>query len=341
LSASLDHISRGRSGWNVVTSAGTEQAQNFGKDEQDPVELRYARALEYVDVVRKLWDSWEDDAYIRDREAGIFYDPVKMHVTNHNGEFYKVKGPLNLMRPPQGHPVLAQAGSSGPGKQLAASIGDIIFTPHTGQAAREYRREIKQLAQSMGRDPDSVKVLSQITPVVGQTQQDADDKWAELQRLAHPDILRATVEAMSGLNLAGLDLDQPIPEDVGGVMRVTGYHDAVMDYIRTQKPTVRELIHGYKGPGTIVGTPCSIADYMESEVDSGACDGFILLVQGMPEELEDFVDMTVPELQRRGRFRSHYEGKTLRDHLGLSVPYNQFEGKASEVLQSDAWNALT
>lgn len=337
--ASLDHISHGRSGWNVVTSAGHEQAQNFGQDDRDPVEVRYARAQEYVETVRKLWDSWEDDAYIKDREAGIFYDPKKMHPTNHVGEYYKVKGPLNVMRPPQGYPVLAQAGSSGPGKHLAASIGEIIFTPHSGAAGRAYRNEIRELARQKGRDPDSIKVLSQITPVIGKTQQEADEKWAELQRLAPMEILRATVEAMSGLNLSGANLDEPVPEDAVGIVRTTGYADAVMDYIREVKPTVRQLIQEYKGPGTVVGTPQVVADYMESEVDGGSCDGFILLVQGMPEELEDFVDLAVPELQRRGRFRKDYEGKTLREHLGLARPENQFAGMESETIKDEAWNA--
>lgn len=339
--ASIDHISHGRMGWNVVTSAGPEQAQNFGQDNRDPVDVRYERAQEYVDVVRKLWDSWEDDAYIRDREAGIFYDPKKMHVTNHEGKYFKVKGPLNVMRPPQGYPVLAQAGSSGPGKHLSASIGDVIFTPHTGEAARAYRNEIRELARQKGRDPDSVKILAQITPVIGRTQQEAEDKWAELQSLAPMEILQATVEAMSGLNLSGLALDEPVPEDAWGIIRVKGYADAVMDYIRTAKPTVRQLIQEYKGPGTVVGTTEVIADYMENEVDSGACDGFNVLVQGMPEELEDFVEFVVPELQERGRFRKEYEGKTLREHLGLPRPANQFAGVESEVVTAEAWNAAS
>lgn len=339
LTASLDHISHGRAGWNVVTSSGSEQARNFGKGEQDPTEIRYARAQEFVDVVRKLWDSWEDDAYIKDRAAGLFYDPAKMHVIDHHGDYFDVQGPLNVMRPPQGHPVLAQAGSSGPGKQLAARIGEIIFTPHTGEGAKEYRREIRQIARSIGRDPDSIKVLSQITPVIAPTQEEADAKWSELQRLAQPDLLRASVEAMSGLDLSNAPLDEPVPEDAMGIMRVTGYHDAVMDYIRANRPTVRQLIHDYKGPGTIAGTPSAVADYMEGEVDSGACDGFVMLVQGMPEELEDFVALVVPELQRRGRFRTAYEGVTLREHLGLARPLNQFAGTRSEPAISDAWNA--
>lgn len=340
--ACLDHLSRGRAGWNVVTSSGPEQARNFGKGDQDPTELRYARATEFVDVVRGLWDSWEDDAYIRERSAGIFYDPEKLHVLDHKGEHYTVRGPLNVMRPPQGHPVLAQAGSSGPGKKLAASIGELIFTPHSGYGAQAYRREIRAIARELGRDPDGIKVLSQVTPVVARTQGEADAKWDELQSLRHPEIARGVVEAMLGVDLSAAPLDEPLPETVQGIMRVTGYHDAVMDYIRSEKPTVRQLIHNYKGPGTIVGPPEVIADYIEAEVESGACDGFVLLIQGMPEELEDFVELVIPELQKRGRFRTEYTGTTLRENLGLARPPNRFAGTSGTegVAFAAAWNAL-
>jgi len=340
--ACLDHISHGRSGWNVVTSSGPQQALNYSKNAENPTDRRYARAEEFVDVVKALWDSWEDDAYIRDKAAGVFYDPSKLHVADHHGEFYDVRGPLNVMRPPQGYPVLAQAGSSGPGKKLAARIGEIIFTPHSGEGARIYNRELKALAQEFGRDPTQIKVLSQISPVVAATQTEADAKWEQLQSLTHPELARGTVEAMLGVDLSKADLDAPIPEDIGGIVRVTGYHDAVMDYIRTEKPTVRQLIHAYKGPGTIVGSPKVVADYIEAEVDSGACDGFVLLIQGMPDELEDFVEFVVPELQRRGRFRTEYEGRTLREHLGLAKPANQFAGRPAGRLTLAAdrgWNA--
>lgn len=331
MAACLDHLSGGRAGWNVVTSSGTHQAWNYGQDDRDPPARRYARATEFVDVVKGLWDSWEDDAYIRDREQGIFYDPDKLHVLDHHGEFYNVRGPLNVMRPIQGYPVLAQAGSSGPGKHLAASIGELIFTPHTGEAARAFRDEIRALAKELGRAEDSVKILSQITPVMGRTQEEADAKWRELQELAHPELARAVVEAMMGVNLKDVPLDEPIPDNVWGDVAVTGYRDAVMDYIRDRNPTVRELIFEYKGPGTVIGTPEVVADYIENEVDSGACDGFNLLIQGNPEELEDFVDLVVPELQRRGRFKTEYRGKTLRENLGFARPENRFAKAADSA----------
>lgn len=326
--ASLDHLSRGRAGWNVVTSASQDQAVNFGFDAQIPREERYRRAWEFVEVVTKLWDTWEDDSYLVDKEAGAFYDPTKVRLVEHSGEHYRVRGPLNVMRPPQGHPVIAQAGASGPGRRLAAGIGEIVFTPHSGEVAKAYYDEVKQAAVEMGRDPDDVKILSQINPIVASTDQAAEAEWQRLQEMLDPRLAISTLEFMLDTDLAGLGLDDPIPVPEGESSRLQGYREAVAHEIKTGNPTLRDLLHRYRGPGTQVGSAATIADYMETEVDNGSCDGFVLLLQGVPDELESFVEHVVPELQARGRYRAAYDSSTLRGHLGLGRPANTLVGKS-------------
>lgn len=333
--ACLDHLSRGRIGWNIVTSGlGTEYA-NFGKEPTGDKERVYAKATEFVEVVKGLWDSWEDDAYVIDQKSGVFFDPDKLHTPDHHGEFYSARGPLNVMRPPQGYPVLAQAGGSGPGKVLAGTVGELIFTPHTGAAAVAYRKEVQDIAARAGREPSAIKVLSQLMPVIAPTDEEAQEKWVELQRMLHPDLARGAIEAMLREDISGYPLDEPLPETSPAADAIIGYRDAVLSFRMPdgRKPTVRELIENYKGPGTVVGSPSTIADYMENEIASGACDGFALLLQGVPEELEDFVNLVVPELQKRGRFRTSYgEGTTLREQLGFARPENQFALKPESLV---------
>ncbi|MFI5627008.1 LLM class flavin-dependent oxidoreductase [Nocardioides sp. NPDC051685] len=322
--ACIDHLSGGRTGWNVVTSGSPFDAANFSGAGQVSTELRYDRATEFVALVKKLWDSWEDDAYLIDKEAGVFYDASKMHPTEHHGTHFDVAGPLNIMRPPQGYPVIAQAGSSGPGREFAASVGEVIFTPLTGDAGRAYTEGLREVAASKGRGRADMKVLSQITPVIGRTDQEAQDKWEWLASHLDPRLALDDMEGMLGVDLKGYDLDEPLPE-LGDNRLTEGYRQAVLSLsIDGRKPTLRELIARFNVPGTVVGSPETIADYMENEVDSGVCDGFILCLQGTPEELEDFVDLVVPELQRRGRFRTEYEHSTLRETLGFKRPANQF-----------------
>jgi alkanesulfonate monooxygenase len=332
--ACLDHLSRGRIGWNIVTSGIPAEYANFGKEQTLDKEKLYAKATEFVEVVKGLWDSWEDDAYVIDKESGIFFDPDKLHTLNHDGEFYSARGPLNVMRPPQGYPVLAQAGGSGPGKVLAGTVGELIFTPLSGEAAIQYRKDIKDIAAQAGRAPSATKVLAQLMPVVAATDEEAQEKWAELQRLLHPEIARGAIEAMLREDISGYPLDEPLPETDTPSDAIVGYRDAVLSFRMPdgRKPTVRELIENYKGPGTVVGSPSTIADYMENEIESGACDGFALLVQGLPEDLEDFVNLVVPELQKRGRFRTAYEPGTLREQLGFARPENQFALKPESLV---------
>lgn len=321
--ACLDHLSRGRAGWNVVTSAGAPDARNFGQEMPPPADVRYERAAEFVEVVKRLWDSWEDDAYILDQEQGVFYDPEKLHPTEFHGKYYDVAGPLNVMRPPQGYPVIAQAGSSGPGRELAGAIAELVFTPLTGAAGKEYRDDIRRLASEAGRDPDSVKVLAQITPVMGRTSQEAEEKWRWLQDRLDPDVALGQLGAMLGFDLSGYPLDEPLPDLPEG-QGIAGYRQAAQAMMGDRRVTLREMVAEVKGAGTVVGSAAVVADYMEAEVASGACDGFILCLQGMPEELEDFVEVVVPELRARGRFRTEYEARTLRGHLALERPVNQF-----------------
>jgi alkanesulfonate monooxygenase len=331
--ACLDHLSRGRIGWNIVTSGHPDEYANFGKEPTLDKEQLYARATEFVEVVKGLWDSWEDDAYVIDQQSGIFFDPEKLHTLNHEGEFFSARGPLNVMRPPQGYPVFAQAGGSGPGKVLAGTVGELIFTPFTGEAAIAYSKEVREIAARAGRDPSAIKILSQLMPVVAPTDDEAHAKWAELQSLLHPDLARGVIESMLREDISGYPLDEPLPE-TSSPNAIMGYRNAVLSFRMPdgRKPTVRELIQNYKGPGTVVGSPATIADYMEDQIASGACDGFALLMQGVPEELEDFVNLVVPELQKRGRFRTSYSEGTLREQLGFARPQNQFTLKQESLV---------
>jgi alkanesulfonate monooxygenase len=323
--ACLDHYSHGRMGWNIVTSGIPAEYANLGKEPTQSKDQLYARATEYVELVKGLWDSWEDDAYLVDQGAGVFFDPDKLHTLDHKGEFYSSKGPLNVMRPPQGYPVLAQAGGSGPGKVLAGTVGELVFTPLNGAAGVAYRNDIRDIAAKAGRGSQAVKVLAQLMPVVAATDAEAEEKWATLQQLLHPDINRGALESMLGEDISGYPQDEPLPE-TGETSKIQGYRDAVMSFRMPdgRRPTVRELLANYKGPGTVVGSPATIADYMENEIASGACDGFCLLVQGLPEELDDFVNLVVPELQRRGRFRTSYPAGTFREQLSFARPENQY-----------------
>ncbi|MET4901157.1 NtaA/DmoA family FMN-dependent monooxygenase [Paenarthrobacter sp. CC6] len=331
--ACLDHLSRGRIGWNIVTSGIPAEYANFGKEQILDKEKIYAKATEFVEVVKGLWDSWEDDAYVIDQDSGVFFDPDKLHTLDHQGKYYSARGPLNVMRSPQGYPVLAQAGGSGPGKVLAGTVGELIFTPLSGEAGIAYRKDIHEVAAQVGRKATDIKVLAQLMPVVAPTDEEAQEKWAELQRLLHPDIARGAIESMLREDISGYPLDEPLPETTSPDA-IVGYRDAVLSFRMPdgRKPTVRELIENYKGPGTVVGSPSTIADYMENEIESGACDGFCLLVQGLPEELEDFVNLVVPELQKRGRFRTSYKEGTLRDQLGFARPENQFALKPESLV---------
>ncbi|SDA09854.1 FMN-dependent oxidoreductase, nitrilotriacetate monooxygenase family [Methylobacterium sp. UNC378MF] len=324
--ASLDHISKGRAGWNLVTSGNPDEALNFGRDAHLEHAIRYARAREFFDVVTGLWDSFADDAFTMDPESGLFFDPAKMHVLDHRGDFLKVKGPLNVARPVQGWPVIVQAGASEAGKQIAAETAEMVFgAGSTLEAARAFYADVKGRMPAAGRDPDQLKILPGCFVVLGETEAEAQAKKARLDDLVHPDSGLANLSVRLGVDATGFDLDAPLPELPESNASKSGQAQ-IVDYARRTGATVRELARKVGGYGGLqmVGTPAQVADRMEEWLETRACDGFNVMFPFVPEGLDDVVDRLVPELQRRGLFRRDYLGTTLRDHLGLARPANRF-----------------
>lgn len=329
--ASLDHLSNGRAGWNVVTSGNPTEALNFGLDEHVEHATRYRRAREFYEVVTGLWDSWADDAFIRDVENGIYFDPEKLHVLDHKGEFLKVRGPLNVGRPVQGWPVIVQAGSSEAGKQLAAETAEVVFGSQNNLAdGRRFYADVKGRMAAIGRDPDQLKILPGAFVVVGDTAEEARDKKALLDSLVHPDSGMASLSVHLGTDASKFDLDGPLPE-IPESNASKSARQKLIDKAAREHLTVRQLaqyVGGSYGTLEMIGTPAQIADEMEAWLVEEGSDGFNLMVPTLPQGLDDFVDKVVPELQRRGLFRTEYEGRTLRENLGLKRPGNQFfEGR--------------
>ncbi|MCB8878016.1 LLM class flavin-dependent oxidoreductase [Acidisoma silvae] len=325
--ASLDLISGGRAGWNLVTSSNAQEAFNFSRDAHLAHADRYVRAREFARVVQGLWDSWDDDAFVRDKESGIFFKSEGLHVLNHVGPAFQVRGPLNVPRSPQGQPVLVQAGSSEAGRGLAAATAEAIFTAHQTLAeAQAFYSDVKAKAVANGRHPDDVKIMPGIFPVIGETKLEAEEKFERLQDLVHPDVGLSLLSSMIGLDLRGQDVDgplPPIPESETGKSRAR----LLSDLAERESLSIRQLyqhIAGARGHKQIVGTPAEIADHLEEWFIQGAADGFNVMPPHLPGGLVEFVDLVIPELQRRGLFRREYEGKTLRENLGLSRPENRF-----------------
>lgn len=323
--ASLDHLSNGRAAWNLVTTEGAEAAGNFGLAEHPPHAQRYEKAEEFYDVVTGLWDTWDDDALVIDRESGHFIDPDKVRSLDHEGRFFKVKGPLNIPRPVQGHPVVVQAGSSEPGKELAARTAEVIFTAQqTLEDAQAFYRDVKGRLAKYGREPDQLRIMPGVQPYVARTEEEARAKYRELEDLIHPEIGLGLLSGLTGgqVDLSQLDPDGPLPElpeTNGNKSR----QSLVYALARDQKLTIRELykrVAGARGHWTIVGTPRTIADRLQEWFENGAADGFNIMPPLLPRDIDDFVDLVVPELQRRGLFRTEYEGATLRENLGLARP---------------------
>jgi len=324
--ASLDHLSGGRAGWNLVTSANPMEALNFGLEEHVEHATRYRRAREFYDVVTGLWDSWADDAFIRDVENAVFFDPEKLHVLDHKGEFLSVRGPLNVARPIQGWPVIVQAGASDAGRQIAAETAEVIFGSSNNLAdAQAFYADVKGRMDKLGRNRDHLKVLPGALVIVGETMAEAARKKNLLDSLVHPDSGLPNLSMRLGTDVSGFDLDGPLPE-IPESNASKSSRQALIDLAQRENLTIRQLAQrvGQFGGLTIVGTPVTIADKMEEWLVNDGCDGFNVMFPYVPAGIDEFVDMVVPELQRRGIFRREYEGKTLRENLGLPRPENRF-----------------
>lgn len=335
--SSLDHLSGGRAGWNLVTSSDPDAAFNFGHEAHILHADRYDRAEEFADVVLGLWDSWEDDAFPRDREAGIYFDKNKLHILDHKGKHFKVRGPLNTPRTPQGHPVVVQAGASEPGKELAARTAEAIFAAQiTLEEAIGFYADVKGRMAKYGREQDELKIMPGIFPVVAPSQAEAEDKFAQLQDLIQPIVgLNMLASLSGGLDLSQYDIDGPLPDAVPETNAGKSRQSLLLDLARRENLTIRQLylrIAGARGHWQVVGTPQHIADQLEERFEARGADGFNVMAPIMPGGLKDFIDLVVPELRRRGLFRTEYEGATLRENLGLKRPANRFAeaAKAAE-----------
>lgn len=324
--ASLDHLSGGRSGWNLVTTSNPEAALNFGLDEAVEHDERYRRGREFFDVVTGLWDSWADDAFVMDQESGVFFDPDRLHVLGHKGPYFSVRGPLNVARPVQGWPVIVQAGASEAGRQIAAETAEVIFgSSRTVADGRAFYADVKGRMRALGRDPDHLKILPGALVIVGATAEEAQRKKALLDSLVHPESGLPNLAMRLGVDVTGFNLDAPLPE-IPDTNASKSSQLALIDLARREGLTVRQLAQrvGAYGGLEFVGSPSQIADRMQEWLEEEACDGFNVMFHTVPEGLDDFVDSVVPELQRRGLFRREYEGATLRENLGLPRPANRF-----------------
>lgn len=320
--ASLDHISGGRAAWNAVTTANATTAVNFGRAHPDHA-LRYEIAEEFVSVVKGLWDCWADDALVANRETGLYIDPAKLRALDHDGPYFKVKGPLNIGRSPQGQPVILQAGGSAPGQRLAARTADVVFSvvQDFSEAAAQYAA-FKAMLPGFGRRPDDVTMLPGVMPVVGRTDREAFDKLQTLQRFVGTTNALAMLSERFGTDLSGADLDGPVP-DLGPSDAYHSFATVMLAKARRENMTLRDLYNlaaAARGHWVLCGSAETVADTLQHWFENGAADGFNVMPPYFPDGLTDFVDLVVPILQERGLFRADYEGTTLRDHLGLDRP---------------------
>ncbi len=324
--ASLDHISAGRAGWNIVTTANPDNARNFGLAEHVAHDARYTRAREFYDVVTGLWDSWADDAWLRDQASGVFFDPDGMHVLDHAGPTLTVRGPLNVARPPQGWPVIVQAGASDAGRQLAAETAEVIFASATTVAdGRAFYADVKRRMRAVGRDEDALKILPACLVVVGETDAEADEKKRVLDSLVHEESGLPNLSMRLGVDASSFDLDGPLPALPPSNASRSG-QESLVRLAREKNLTVRQLARhvGAYGGLQMVGSAATIADRMEEWLETEASDGFNVMFHTVPAGLDEFCTLVVPERPRRGPPRRRYEGRTLRDHLGLARPANRF-----------------
>lgn len=334
--ASLDQISGGRAGWNLVTSLAVAEAYNFGKAAHPHHGDRYARAREFAEVVLGLWDTWEDGAVVADRQSGIYLDRSKLHFLNHRGQHFSVRGPLTVHRSAQGHPVVVQAGQSEAGRDLAGETAEITFTVQQDlDAAKAFYADIKRRALGYGRPPHAVKVMPGVMPVLGATRAEAANKYQRLQALLSPELAMKDLSSHFGIDLSVYPPDGPVPDPSPDIEQ-KGRVKVMVELARRENLTIRQLytrVYGQRGHRVVVGTPGEVADALELWFRAGAADGFNLMPLTFPRGLEDIVDLLIPELQRRGLFRKEYEGRTLRENLGLPIPANRW---ARERARQDA-----
>jgi len=325
--ASLDHISGGRAGFNLVTTSNPDAALNFGMTDHMAHADRYRRAREFVEVVNGLWDSWADDAFMCDTESGEFFDPAKLHTIDHHGEFFSVRGPLNIARPVQGRPVLVQAGASEEGRQLAAETAEMVFTvSQTREIGQAFRADMRDRMSRLGRDPDHLKILPAALVIVADSLEEAQERRALLDSLVHSDSAIGALSIALGHDISHYDPDGPLPKDLPETNQSKSGRERAYSLEKRENLTLRQVaqrLGGFGGP-CILGTAKTIADEMEDWFSSGACDGFTVMFPYLPAGLDDFVNQVVPELQRRELLRTAFDGTTLRENLGLPRPANQF-----------------
>ena len=321
--ASLDLVSGGRAGWNLVTSGNRAEADSFGLAEHMEKAQRYKRAREFAHVVRGLWNSWGDGVFIRNQSSGIYFDKEKLHTLDHEGEFFKVKGPINVPPSPQGEPVMVQAGASGDGRELAAETAEVIFgAQQTFEGAQEFYNDVKQRMLAYGRHPDSLKVMPGLLVCVAETHDEAVKKYDQLQDLIDPVTGLQLLSKRLDYDLSGYPIDGPLP-DIPRNKTSSTRVDLFIEIAHRENLTIKDLyrrVAGARGHYEVVGSPIEVVDMMERWVSGGACDGFNIMPPVFPSSLHEFVDLVIPELQRRGLFRTSYSGTTLRENLDLVRP---------------------
>ena len=321
--ASMDHLSGGRIAWNAVTSTSDGEAHNFSRAEHLDRDTRYRRAGEFLEVVTGLWDSWGQDALLADKDSGEFYDPSAVRYLDHEGEWFKVRGPLNIPHTPQGRPVIIQAGQSEEFRDLAAQQADVIFTVQPALAgAKAFYADLKARAQAFGRSPDALKILPGLVPIVGRSQAHAEELQAQLKDRTHPLAGLTFMSASMNYDLSQHPLDERFPDIIERLKGSRGRFEHVIRDARERGLTLGEVAQNYaanRSHNLVVGTPQFIADQMQHWLEEDATDGFNLMPAYMPGGLDDFLEQVVPQLQRRGLFRREYSAKTLRENLGLGA----------------------
>ncbi|MGE3245106.1 MAG: LLM class flavin-dependent oxidoreductase [Beijerinckiaceae bacterium] len=329
--AGLDLASGGRAGWNLITSGNDRVADSFGHAEHVEKSKRYAMAWEFAHVVRGLWNSWKDGAFVRDKATGLFIDPEKLFVLEHEGEFFKVRGPMIVPPSPQGEPVMVQAGASDDGRELAAATAEVVFAAQQHlEPSKAFYADVKGRMAHYGRDPDSLKIMPGLMYFVAESRDQAQADYAQLQDLIDPVMGLALLSNRMGVDLSRADPDGPVP-DIPVSARGGSRADLVREQVaKNPGMTLRDLYKhfaGARGHGIVIGSPKDVVDHMEQWVSEKACDGFNMMPPVYPRDLQRFIDLLMPELQRRGLYRTAYAGTTLRANLGLTRPAWPAAGK--------------